>query len=225
MPESAISLAAEAQLLADLHSLPFWVNPEIDPAVLGKFLGNQYEIDWIKWEPETLRTTLEKEQKVTLSPEVWEKIMALRSILWIDSFWKRWEVFEKVCCAFNVIKPDFQIMQYLSPAQIALSVNCANAVRKLPYSEEVKCYIAAKLADDGLILAPKELEFCQSQLDKLHPESNTIKEEAKAYKLTAEIEAGNPAYVQKIMVRAIDLYVQLKEKIRAEQMQKVIVKV
>lgn len=225
MPESATSLVADARLLAELQAVPFWVDPGVDPAVLAKFLGNQYETDWLTWEPETLRTTLEKEQSVIIPPEVWEKIMALRSIIWTDSFWKRWEVFEKVSCAFNQIRPDFGQMQHLSTANLSIAVNCANAVRKLPFAEEVKCYLAAKLAEDGLVITPTELEPCQTQLDKLNSASSINKEEAKNYKLTEKVEAGNPAYMQKLMVTAVNLYVALKEKIRAEQMQKVTVKV
>lgn len=225
MPVSATVLAADTKLIADLQSIPFWVDPGVDPAVLAKFLGNQYEIDWLSWEPETLRTTLEKEQAVIIPSEVWEKIMALRNILWVDSFWKRWEVFEKVACAFNQIKPNFGEMQYLSPAQLAYAVNCANAIRTLPFSMEINCYLAAKLANDGLILAPRELAFCQEQLDKITSGSNNIREEARSYKLSETIDSGNPAYIQKLLVTSVNLYVGLKEKVRQEQLQKVTVKV
>ena len=211
----AKQLPTEEEILASVvaQELP-WLQEDIDPVVLAEALAKKFDLEWVRWEPETLLTTIEKTFLVEVPRLVWEKILALRVIIMVDVFWEKWDVFEKVCCAFNSVQPTFDTIQYLSAGQIAYAIDCANQLRNNQFSNEVKSYIAAKLKDEGLVVAPKSLEFVQAQLTEITLEMDDLRKKVKSYNFSGKANDEDPVYVQKLIVVAVDQFVNYNKKKR-----------
>lgn len=197
-----------------------WSEDNIDPVLLAKLLTKKFDKEWVIWEPETLRTSIEKELKTTISDTVWQKILALRVVLRVDSFWDDWGAFEKVCCAFNDVSPDFSTIQYLSVGQICYTLNCLSTIRTHEFSLEVTAYIVAKLKDEGMVLAPKELNFCQELLNTQTKDMDEIREQIKAEDLKVK-DSNRVSYFQKMLLLAINEFIIQKENTRQKQLKRV----
>jgi len=208
MPPTPEHILSEEEIMSSMvgPDLP-WLSPLTDPVTIAEALSKEFELDWVYWEPETLKTTIQDKLFVKLQDEIWEKILAIRNVIRVDYFWEKWEVFEKVCCAFNNIQPKFDVIQYLSLGQMAYTIDCVNTLRKHKFNDEVKSYIAARMADEGLVVAPRSLSFCQLELDKLTPNTSDLKEAIKNFNVSGENNPDNPIYVQKMVIMAIDQFV------------------
>lgn len=197
-----------------------WSEDNIDPVLLAKLLTKKFDTGWVVWEPETLRTMLENNYKTTVSNTTWQKILALRVILRVDSFWRDWGAFEKICCAFNDVSPDFNTIQYLSIGQICYTLNCLSIIRTKEFSPEVTAYIVAKLKDEGMVLAPKELNFSQELLNTQTKDMDEIREKIKLEDLKVK-DSNRVSYFQKMLLLAINEFIVQKESTRQKQLKRV----
>lgn len=121
--------------------------------------------EWVTWEPETLWAELKRRAGKLPDEITRNKIQAARTLLTSESFWKDHWVFEKVVLAFNSRVPVFNEYQRPSPAMIAKGILEAGKIRDLPFSDEIRTYVALVAFLDGLILLPEPLEFAQDALN------------------------------------------------------------
>jgi hypothetical protein len=150
---------------------------EASPQELLDHMMKTYGRDWVEWEPETIwrETRLEKAEDICIYNK--NKIQAVQLILSNDRFWKEFPVFENVCLAFNNVPPRFDLMEEITPGQMAFGVRAAYDIRRYPgantpgkdpvFSLEVKQYVATKLFLEGLVYAPPPLDFSQKRLDSI----------------------------------------------------------
>lgn len=180
-------------------------DPESNPVALVNDLRKRYQMDWLTWEPETLWETLEEE----IHPIIKDKIMAIRVLMDSDGFWNEWEIFEKVCAAFNSREVNFTLMEDLSVGELALGVALSRKFKNQDFSDEVKAYIAAQAVEDGYARLPKQLDFAQEYL------TNSVKD-TPAEELVPKLEnpekievtdEENPLHVQAGLLQAIHSYV------------------
>ena len=116
---------------------------------LSVLLLNKFGPEFIAWTSECLREELE-DHYGNIGPVTWERIQALRVLHANESFWKEWEIFEKITAAIMGEPPIFSYVQPPEAEEIAIALETAKRIDKHEYSDEVKKYIAASCLNDGL---------------------------------------------------------------------------
>lgn len=134
---------------------------EAHPYVLGLVLLQKYGPEWMEWEPEiVVARILHDFQTNSVSDLTMDKIQAVKTLHYADSYWTRWEVFLACTMPFTNLHPDFQVLQVPTAAQCAVSVHIASKIRNdVPWSDEVKAFIASAVKFDGVMCAMPPLEF------------------------------------------------------------------
>jgi len=117
---------------------------------------------WHEWEPETIWKTLERSYGIELSDVEKNKVNAIKAI-YSETFVRDWEAFEKVSLALDGIIPEFDIMQDITPNQIAGALITANIVRlsEPELSQEVKTYCALRMIDHETLSMPEDMVVFQ----------------------------------------------------------------
>ena len=150
-------------------------HPDAHPLVLDLALLRHYGIDWLEWEPETIRhyTAGEIGQISDLNLS---KVMACKTLHLVDSFWKQWEVFVWCTMPLNAVFPDFQVMQVPSVAQTAVAVDIAKRIRTdVEWSNEVKLFMATVFRHDDIFYPIPPLDFVHIDIDGLPIDQEEIK--------------------------------------------------
>ncbi len=177
--------AAEAALFtkeatADDYLSRIDVHPLKVVAELTDMMGEE----WTEWEPETIRETLEKEAGIEPSDDVMNKVMAVKIVLARpDRFYDDWHAFEKISVALNDCSP---IMGTVEDVPVEWLSNSVAIIEKIAapgdFSPEVKKYTAARLFDQGYVIAPPKLAFANAELGGLVNNDDMRKEVILAYK-------------------------------------------
>lgn len=185
---------------------------------LDVLLGPQ----WVAWEPETLWMDLSR-QGVAVPLSNREQIMAGRSLVTTGRFWYDALAFEKTCVVFNNEEATHLGIEDAPVAYIAHAVKEAEAIHKyyenetLEFDREPLTYTAIQLQREGFIVAPEELEWAQTALDRLlnkTVELKTLKQQiregwAAAPKGKTLLDAAfpeTPAGVQLARLAAVKLH-------------------
>ena len=154
------------------------------PFELLELLMTKFGREWIEWEPETLWTITRIDDTTDMCMYNKNKIMAMKTILSNDLFWKQWHIFEKCVLALNNVPPRFDVMEEVTPAQMAYAVRVAYELRAYPgantpgkdpvFAPEVKAYVAARAHLEGLVYLPEPLDFAQAKLDEMSGEAKLV---------------------------------------------------
>jgi len=134
-------------------------HPEAHPIVLDLALLLKYqEAEWLTWEPESTQVHITQDFG-PLSDLNFSKVMAMKTLHLVDSFWEQWEVFNWVTAPLNGIFPDFQVMQVPTVAHIMISTFIANRVREdVPWSDELRIFLGKVHEHEGIFLAQPPVE-------------------------------------------------------------------
>lgn len=132
----------------------FWGHPDAHPVVMHALLRSAYGEEWLAWEGETFALRIAEDfPGVALIPLNLSKIQGVRTLLTVDAFWERWEIFLACCMPFNDEFPDFIVMQVPTVAQVLVACMVAGHVRVAAppaWSEEIKAYVKAIYQHDGI---------------------------------------------------------------------------
>lgn len=142
---------------------------DVHPVALGWFLGGRYGTEWLTWEMETIAKTVLDDTGIDLSDVVLSKIAAIKlATNKPEVVREEWNVFEKVCVAFDGDIPRVSIVEDLSPETMTFGVLCLQAMQPdWTPSQELKTYMAARLFDAGFIVPPPALGMVDKDLQKL----------------------------------------------------------
>lgn len=177
--------------------------------------------EWMNWEPESVWITFAR-QGITVPPSNCAQLLAGRGLLIHGRFWYDAIVFEKTCMALNNEEPTLAGMSEAPVHFMAWAVSEADMINKYYGSEELyfdyECvgYATTRLLEDGYVLTPEQLRWCQSSVDKSLPkealELKTLVRKAWALSpkdkaLQEERIPETPAGVQIAKLGAVDLYV------------------
>lgn len=138
-------------------------NSATHPLVLYTFLLDKYGPIWITWRPDSLWIVIERDFKTNLASITKEKINAIKTLMMVDSFWRDWEVFEKVTQALNNNTVRFDIIQPPTLGQMWNAVTIARGARPdvTEFEPEVAGYVAAAAQEEGVEYLPPPLDFAQ----------------------------------------------------------------
>ena len=138
-------------------------HPESHPVVLDLALLRKYGPEWMEWESETLRWQIPQDFRTSeVSDLNIQKLQALKTLHYNDTFWQRWEVFNWCTQPFNYCYTDFEILQPPSTAQMMVSLDTAARVRAdVEWSEEVQEFMKTACRFDGVFCPPEPLDFLE----------------------------------------------------------------
>lgn len=147
----------------------YLVRGDVHPLKLVAMLDDFFGGEWRDWEPETIGASLAKEAGAQPGDAVMNKIMAVKiAFRRPDVFFDRWQAFEKIAVSLNDHVPSMSDTEDLDPDEMA---NAVTIVRKIAgdgdFSPEVESYVAARLYDSGMVVAPPQLSFADARLGEL----------------------------------------------------------
>lgn len=123
------------------------------PMAIHETMMEKYGEEWITYLPETIRTSIAIDFKITPDEAMMNKILATQSTLINPNF--NWDIFENVVLAFNDLVPDFRIMQVCPPYEIVWAYICIKALQPdWEPDEEIEAYIKASMVEHGLAWCP-----------------------------------------------------------------------
>lgn len=163
-----------------------FLQKKVLPRTLVEVLAAGLGGSWLTWEPETIYTEIARVWNVESSHIVFEKILALQTLLVTDSFWDDALVFENMILAFNDHVPDPDMIKSVHPREIALGMVLAIDVRnKTDFVYDVTAYIRACHREYGVLVYHPILAFAQPKHED-EPLKSIVGHVRK------EIESGRP---------------------------------
>ncbi len=145
-----------------------WRHPNAHPFALSLLLLDRYGEQYLEWEPETLRSTMKKDE-ILISDSVWTKILATRVILVSPSPWRQWEQFHWIVTGLAGKPPSFVYMERPEIGFIMSGIDTMKIVdRPRPFAEDIGKFVATVLRDRGVTYAPPPMQFAQEELDDRH---------------------------------------------------------
>ena len=172
----------------------YLVRGDVHPLKLVAMLDDFFGGEWRDWEPETIQSSLAKEAGAQPDDGVMNKIMAVKiAMRRPDVFFDRWQAFEKISVSLNDHQPSMTDTEDLDPEEMA---NAVTVVRKLAgdgdFSQEVESYVAARLFDSGLVVAPPQLAFADEKLASLVKDDELRKKVILAYAAAVRSDSDLP---------------------------------
>jgi len=187
------------------------LDPDSPPLRCVACMTEDYGKEWLEWEPETLWETIRKDYQTYPNEETKNKLMAVKAVMANDYFWQEWDVFEKVCSAFNGRIPNFGNMEDLSIAELALGAQLVSKLKKRSFKNEVQAYVASRAHEEGYVMLPEVLSFAQGYLDDLMQgtEGPVVKEKLLALGDPLELKVTDdtdPVHIQAGLLQAVSVY-------------------
>jgi hypothetical protein len=156
---------ASVALPRSITSRSVFSHPEAHPVALDLVLLKNFDLEWLRWLPDTLFSEIEKTFGTSIAEVNRIKILAAQTLHTIDSFWEAWEIFEKVVWSLNGHVPRVDVLQPPDLSILMSGVDMANGIRQETYGEEVARYCAAVFLYENVLYAPEPLSFCQKYID------------------------------------------------------------
>jgi hypothetical protein len=159
---------APAAVQASLEPITrFFSYHDAHPIAMTMALMEKFSVEWLEWEPETLKQEILTTFRATsVSEHNWQKIQAVRTLTQTVGFWEEWHIFEKIIQALNNNVPRFDITQRCTVAQLMAGVDIANQVRKEDFGDEIARYIAACAIEEGVTYLPPPVDFAGKTLSQ-----------------------------------------------------------
>lgn len=144
-------------------------HPDTHPYVLDLAMFQKYGPVWMEWESETLETQIPIDFPTKrVSTLTMEKLQAVKTLHYVNTYWLDWDVFLPCTMAFNGLYPDFNVMQVPTVVQCAISVDFANRVRDdVKWSDEVLAYLETVHRFDGILCPVDPLDFVEVDTEGL----------------------------------------------------------
>jgi hypothetical protein len=171
------------------------------------------------WEPEAIWLSLEH-AGIELPLANRAKLQAAIALTLVPSCYWDGIVFEKTAIAFAGRVPNPDALEEATSSELAAAVEEAGWILTLDdmpqpdFAHEPAAYAAVVLHREGLVLAPRQLAFCQELLDGMNRGSSELKSEVRAAwesRRKAELEtlalAESAKDVQLAHLVAIELHV------------------
>lgn len=181
--DSILRLMAESALTLVKEAGSYLARNDVHPLKLVAELEDTLGSDWSEWEPETIRESIVKEAGVDPSDDVMSKIMAVKIVMRRpEAFFDDWQSMEKISVALNDRSP---MMGVIEDVPIEWLSNAVSIVSRLvgpaDFGAEVSKYAAARLYDQGYVVAPPLLKFADAELGQMVGDDDLRKKVILAY--------------------------------------------
>lgn len=183
--------------------------------------------DFLAWEPESVWMEMQH-QGIDIPVENRAKLMAAIALRLVPSFYWDAVVFEKTALAFDDAPPNPDILEEASPARLAWAVEEAAWIIRVAkdasweFGHEPRAYAGVVLARAGFVLAPAQLAFAQSALDRERFHGHLLEETRERWaavdkaRLADLVLHETPVDVQIARLAAVELHVRARRE-RAER--------
>ena len=164
-------------------------HPEAHPYVLDLALLKKYGPEWFEWERETLELRVPQDFKTArISDLNLEKLMAAKTLHYVDGFWQSWQVFVVCAMPLNNLFPDFEVMQVPTAVQCAVAVDNANRIRSdVQWSDEMKAYVGAACKFDGIFCPIEPIDFAEVDAENYPVDCEEIRERWPLVRKTGKV--------------------------------------
>lgn len=188
-----------------------FVTEQVLPRTYMETLASGLGRAWVEWEPETLRQEIQKTWNIDPSVTVFEKIMALQTLLKTDLFWDAILPFEKTVHAFNDLYVDPDLIQAAHPREIAFGMTVALDLRpKKDFIKDIEEYIRACHREYGVLVFHPVLAQWTPQYDGFRKQIvefvSRMLAENKAF--PEKIDQSNAIEVQYMKAWDVNMYVE-----------------
>jgi hypothetical protein len=173
------------------------------------YLNKQFGNKWLLWLPETLKREIETTQCLVLDDLIWNKIRAIRAILYTDSFFEYFYIFEKIITTFNNRMPNFSVFTPVSPHELVWGVFISKNIRDDKFSEEVKNYIEKVFEYNGILFPHPIVDF-NNKFNKYKDIVRTMND--KFDSIIDEDEITDPIEHSAFEIVRIDRILQIKKR-------------
>lgn len=181
------------------------------PRTLMEVLSAGFGRAWLEWEHETIRAEIVKTWGVEPSDLVFEKVMALQTLLKTDLFWDEILPFENTVLAFNGLPFDFDLIKACQPREIAYGVVAAVDLRdKGDFVPDIVEYVRACHREYGVLVFHPVLASMQPSYEGFRGQiaEYVQKEIASGRPPLENLNHANPIEVQYLKAWDALMYVQ-----------------
>lgn len=187
-------------------------HPDAHPAVLDILLLQKYGPEWMVWEAETLQLRIPQDFKTQgVSDLNMGKIQAMKTLHFVDTPWRQWEVFTWCAMALNNLFPDFEIMQVPTVSQCLVAIDIFNLVRQdVAWSDEVKVYLGTVWRHDGVVCPLEPADFIVIDKEGVDADCAKIQELWPNVRKTGVAPTEDNAVAEQLR-RMLDAHQNLKE--------------
>lgn len=145
-----------------------FTHQDAHPVVLDFALLKAFGPQWFGWETPTLYQEIQKTFSSQISEHNRTKLQAVKAVHVADSPWSSWQVFEKVIQSLNGNVAKWEFMQAPSLDQLYAGIDIMEGLRREPFNDEVKAYMAAAVLNEDVFFVPPPLDFIQVELSHPH---------------------------------------------------------
>jgi hypothetical protein len=142
---------------------PILENPETIGTVMFTVLTDEYGLEFLDWEPDTLRREVQSAFGASPPQVNWDKVWALSALLTTNTFFTNLDAFLHTCLALSGEDNDFRNFTPADVSQMAWGVTEAHLLSPPDekagdvFNDEIRQYVRLKLEDEGFARPPKIL--------------------------------------------------------------------
>jgi DNA-directed RNA polymerase subunit RPC12/RpoP len=137
----------------------------------------------VTWSSEVFAHEINKKITPTIiSNTIFNKIMAVKTLLVTDAIWEHWELFLNMFHSLNGLPLSREVLhltEYPLP-YLYNTVDIMNIIREQPFSEEVSRFCATVFLHENVQYAPEPLDFCQIFISQPKYKCNNCGKEGSA---------------------------------------------
>lgn len=187
-------------------------HPDSHPAILDILLLQKYGPEWMVWEPETLQLRIPLDFKTQgVSDLNMNKIQAMKTLHFVDTPWKQWEVFTWCAMPLNNLFPDFEVMQVPNVAQCLVAIDIFNLVRQdVAWSDELKIYLGTVWKHEGMFCPLDPADFIVIDREGVDVDCSKVSELWDEVRKTGVAPNEDTANAEQLR-RMLDAHEHLKE--------------
>ena len=142
----------------------FFSDESTHPYALGKACENIFGLDFLNWEAKTVYAGIKEKKYEEISETNANKLNAYRTARATILPWVDWNTFELVVNAFNGIIVNFESNIPCKIHHLMSGVDTLRLIQQVPFSDEIKRYIASCGKYSEIDYLPDPLTFCMKYL-------------------------------------------------------------
>lgn len=162
--EKEIEVTPDSGTPVSLRNL--FTHHDAHPVVLNFALSKEFGQDWLGWEFDTIFSEVSRVFKTQLSELARAKIRTVKTINSVDTPWISWQVFEKIVQGLNNNIPNWELMQAPSLEQLYVAIDTMAMFKDVPFSDEVRLYMASAVLHEDVFFVPPPLDFIQMEVSQ-----------------------------------------------------------